>query len=95
MGWTTTLDWKQTEFQKIPRKQYRQTVFGVARLYKCTRTITTSEAEGLTQAKADSTAAALADTKTTCKSLRMNDAAGYKVVKTVDSQTAWTLVSET
>jgi hypothetical protein len=93
MAWSTTVTYKRIEYQKKPLRQYRRTVFGVYRLYKATRTITVDEADGLKQAKADSTAAAVASETVTAKSIRSNDANGYKVVKTSDSQTEWTLVT--
>jgi hypothetical protein len=91
--WATTVPgdstWATIENQYI--KKYRFVVtWGLVARQSAIQHIVTKEYDGVTQAAADSYVAAhFDDTNTSVKSVRSNSAAGYKVIKTVDSTSAY------
>ena len=89
-GWLSSgASYMTISMQKVTRYQTRRSVFGIYSQWKRVDTITESEAQGLTETYANSEVAALFTDDIAAKSVRMNDANGFKVVKTEVDKGAW------
>jgi hypothetical protein len=92
-GWLSSgASYMTISMQKVTRYQTRRSVFGIYSQWKRVDTITESEAQGLTETYANSEVAALFTDDIAAKSVRMNDANGFKVVKTEVDKGTWTEV---
>lgn len=96
MSWATSVPgdsaWTRIENAAIPRYQWvRDGFYGDLVRWSAVQRIIVSEYDGVTQTAADSYVAAhVSDTNTTSKAVRTSPAGSYKVVKTVDSTSAFT-----
>ena len=92
-GWLSSgASYITISMQKVTRYQTRVTrvlFISVYSQWKRVDTITESEAQGLTETYANNEVAALFTDDISAKSVRMNDANGYKVVKTEVIKGEW------
>jgi hypothetical protein len=89
-GWLSSgASYMTVSMNKVTRYQTRRSVFGIYSSWKRVDTITESEAQGLTETYANNEVAALFTDDIAAKSVRMNDANGFKVVKTEVNKGTW------
>jgi hypothetical protein len=89
-GWLSSgASYMTVSMNKVTRYQTRRSVFGIYSSWKRVDTITESEAQGLTETYANNEVAALFTDDIAAKSVRMNDANGFKVVKTEVDKGTW------